>query len=477
MPFKKPFKKPFGDRKETVREDVSERGVPSGTLRKQSTDRSSSRQKTYSKPDQNKQTYGKAERRSPAYGITDERVPPHERPDQRQQPYGKQGQSKQAYGKPDQSKQAYGKPDQSKQAYGKPDQGKQPYGKPDQGKQPYGRSDQGKQPYDRPDQRTQAHVKMEQRNISHDKPAERSQRIDAAYRQADMVATKRAPRSPLPKTTPPPAPRRPEETHWGDVALWYDKHVGDEGSEYHREVILPGVLRLLNLDKITSGKPRLLDIACGQGVLCRALAKEGCQVVGIDAAAELIAAAKRRNSGDNLSIDYRVADATKLIEGIGKTADGLRPGSFDAVTIVLSIQNMTPLSPVWHAVWSLLKPKGTLVIVMMHPCFRIPRHSDWMWHEKSLQQQRVVSQYLSSAEVSIVTHPGDAARGLGSSTTTHFHRPLQAYINTLGNAGLFVDRLDEWTSHKVDQAGPKKAAMDKAREEIPLFLALRARKM
>ena len=360
-----------------------------------------------------------------------------------------------------------GKPDQRTKIHGQTAPRQQTQNKPEQHSQAYGK----------PEQRNQAYGKPEQRNQAYGKPEQRNQRIEAAYRQADMAATKRAPRTTHPKTTPPPAPRRPEETHWGDVALWYDKHVGDEGSEYHREVILPGVLRLLNLDKITSGKPRLLDIACGQGVLCRALAKEGCQVVGLDAAAELIAAAKRRNSGDNLSIDYRVADATKLIEGIGKTADGLRPGSFDAVTIVLSIQNMTPLSPVWHAVWSLLKPKGTLVVVMMHPCFRIPRHSDWLWQEKSSQQQRVVSQYLSSAEVSIVTHPGDAARGLGSSTTTHFHRPLQAYINTMGNAGLFVDRLDEWTSHKVDQAGPKKAAMDKAREEIPLFLALRARKI
>ena len=360
---------------------------------------------------------------------------------------------------------------------GKPEQRGQAYGKPEQRKYDAGKPKQRGQAYDKPEQRSHTAGKPEQRTQTYVKPEQRGQRIEAAYRQADIVANKRDPRPLRSQSTPKPAPQQPETTHWGDVALWYDKHVGDEGSEYHREVILPGVLRLLSLDKITTGQPRILDLACGQGVLCRALAKAGCQVVGVDAAAELIAAAKRRNAADNLPIDYRVADATKLVEGIGKTAEVYRPSSFDAVTIVLSIQNMAPLSPIWHAVWSMLKPKGALVVVMMHPCFRIPRHSDWAWHDKAAQQQRVIAQYLSSAEISIVTHPGDAARGLGSTTTTHFHRPLQAYINTLGNAGLFVDRLDEWTSHKMDQAGPKKAAMDKAREEIPLFLALRARKM
>ena len=113
---------------------------------------------------------------------------------------------------------------------------------------------------------------------------------------------------------------------------------------------------------------------------------------------------------------------------------------------------------------------------MMHPCFRVPRESDWVWSEEGAQG-RVVRQYLSSSKVEIQTHPGMAAHGKGASATVHFHRPLQAYVNTLGNAGLLIDHVEEWVSHKVSQAGPKKAALDRARQEIPLFLALRARKV
>jgi len=266
-------------------------------------------------------------------------------------------------------------------------------------------------------------------------------------------------------------------THWGEVASWYDNYVGDEGSDYHREVILPGVLRMLELGKIVGGRPRVLDIACGQGVLCRALAKEGCIVTGIDAAEALILAAKRRNTADNLSINYRVSDATKLIEEISKDKDALQTSTLDAVTIILSIQNMAPLSPIWQAVWALLKPQGRLVVVMMHPCFRVPQHSSWHWNNELGEQHRLLRRYLQSAEIAIETHPGDAAHGLGSAITTHFHRPLQAYINTMGNAGLFVDRIEEWPSHRVDQPSAKKAALDRARKEIPLFMAIRARKV
>ncbi len=271
-------------------------------------------------------------------------------------------------------------------------------------------------------------------------------------------------------------------TDWGKVADWYDELVGDLGSEYHREVIIPGVLRMLELKQGHGGgtgaeKPaprKILDLACGQGVLCRKLATMGHVVVGIDAAAPLIGAAKKRAETDQQNIVYEVADATKLVDENGKLMSGLQAGAFDAVTLVLAVQNLSPLSPVWHACHAALKPGGALVIVMMHPCFRIPKQSSWLWQEDNDGAQvRLTRQYLSSATIAIKTHPGDTK---DDSTTPHFHRPLQAYINTLANAGLPVDHLEEWASHKTTPPGPRKAALDRARKEIPLFMALRARK-
>ena len=285
-----------------------------------------------------------------------------------------------------------------------------------------------------------------------------------------------------------PQPSAPRATHWGNVADWYDQLVGDEGSEYHQQVIIPGVLRMLDVKAERTDKPlTILDLACGQGVLARKLAAlkgAGCSVVAVDAAAPLVEAAEKRNAVDKLPIRYQVADATKLLTESGKLAVDLTPPGaarfegVDAVTLILAIQNMTPLSPIWQAARTALKPGGSLIIVMMHPCFRVPQHSDWIWEDKGSggvgAQGRVVYEYLASNKIDIQTHPG---QGKSSPTTTHFHRPLQAYINTLGNAGLLMDHVEEWISHKSSQPGPKKAALDRARNQIPLFLAIRARKV
>src|SRR6185437_14946490 len=146
-----------------------------------------------------------------------------------------------------------------------------------------------------------------------------------------------------------------QRTDWGNVADWYDQLVGESGSEYHREVVLPGVLRLLGLHPGESA----VDIACGQGVLCRILQDRGVNVAGIDAAAELIKAARERGPE---SIRYFVGDARDL---------SFLPGdSFSAAACVLAIQNMHPIGPVFSGVSRLLKPGGRFVTVMMHPCFR-----------------------------------------------------------------------------------------------------------
>ncbi|MGH7822738.1 MAG: class I SAM-dependent methyltransferase, partial [Candidatus Binatia bacterium] len=209
---------------------------------------------------------------------------------------------------------------------------------------------------------------------------------------------------------------------------------------------------------------RVLDVACGQGVVCRALAESGMAVTGIDLSPGLIAAAERRNQSERLPIEYRVGDARRL-------AEVAEPASFDAAVCILAIQNMAPLSPVWEGCRRTLRPGGRLVVVMMHPCFRVPQASTWGWDHRAEAQYRRVDRYLSSSRADIRVHPGSDP----SQTTPSFHRPLQAYLNTMGSAGLLIDRVQEWTSHKTSPPGPRKAALDRSRKEIPMFLALRAR--
>ncbi len=287
-------------------------------------------------------------------------------------------------------------------------------------------------------------------------------------------------------------------TDWSAVAEWYDQLVGEDGSEYHRHVVHPGIMRLLN----PSRDDAILDVACGQGVFCRLLSQMGVgDVVGVDASAELIRAANRREverraaasaepaASDGMAGDSAPRDAAAGEAKAGDTmAGGVRTSSrlafvvgdatglaflparrFTAATCILAIQNLDPIEPVFTGIARALRPGGRLVIVMMHPCFRAPKFMKWHWDENGVQW-RMARQYLTQRCEQIVAHPG-------SDPDTHtltFHRPIGAYVAALSAAGMAVDAMEEWPGHRISEPGPRAEAENLARREIPMFLAIRA---
>lgn len=271
---------------------------------------------------------------------------------------------------------------------------------------------------------------------------------------------RKGPPSPKKPASPKPLDSRP--TDWSQVADWYDQLVGDEGSEYHREVVLPGVMKLL---EIKVGE-KVLDVACGQGVLCRLLHAAQARVTGIDAAKPLIDAARQRSDS---KIHYMVGDAREL-DHHGKLA-----GQFHAAACVLAIANINPIGPVFEGIANALVSDGTgrVVIVMNHPVFRGPPYTHWGWDEKSMTQYRRIDRYMTSRKEPIVTHPG---KDPGKYTWT-FHRPMSVYVKALKQAGLLVDSIEEWCSHKHSDSGPRAKAENLSRREIPMFMAIRAVKM
>ncbi len=267
-----------------------------------------------------------------------------------------------------------------------------------------------------------------------------------------------APQGAQQPATPAPA------TSWEHVAAWYDKLVGDAGSDYHRNVILPAAIELL----APLGGGRIMDLCCGQGVLCRLLARQGAAaVVGVDASQSLIDSARQRTSA--AGVQYVVADAAAL----GALADG----SFDAVACIMAIHDLADLPAVMAGMAAALKPGGRAVLVLMHPCFRIPRQSSWGFDDKLKIQYRRLDRYASPMAIPISTHPGEESQGKPAEHTMFFHRPLEAYINALGGAGLAVVACRELVSHRASEPGPRSRAENRARDEFPMFLALKAVKL
>lgn len=246
------------------------------------------------------------------------------------------------------------------------------------------------------------------------------------------------------------------DTSWSKSAQWYDELLGQAGT-YQKELILPNLLRLMNLKK----GERVLDLACGQGFFAREFFKTGANVIATDISKELISLAQK-NSPKN--IEFHVAPAHDL--------KFITSQSIDKTVIVLALQNIENTKEVLQECARVLKSGALLFVVMNHPAFRIPKASAWGWDEDEKVQFRRIDEYLSESKVKIQMHPGDKP----SEHTVSFHRPLQFYFKMLTKADFAVTGLEEWNSHRRSQAGPRAKAEDKARKEIPLFLCLVAQR-
>jgi ubiquinone/menaquinone biosynthesis C-methylase UbiE len=252
-----------------------------------------------------------------------------------------------------------------------------------------------------------------------------------------------------------------KSTSWGKVAGWYNRLLEEGQDSYQEKLIKPNLIRIL------SPKPgeEILDVGCGQGFFARELGKCGAKVVGIDIAGELVKLAKQQ-SGKNET--YLVLSAEKMTSLISNR--------FNAAVCVLALQNIKNLQAAISEISRVLKPGGRCVLILNHPAFRIPGASSWAYDEKANIQYRNINKYLSeiSQEVDMTQGVTDPNK---KKFTMSFHRPLQVYFKAFAKAGFCVVRLEEWVSHKVSDAGPRKLAEDVARKEIPLFMCLELKKI
>ncbi len=249
-----------------------------------------------------------------------------------------------------------------------------------------------------------------------------------------------------------------QNTSWGKVAGWYDDLLETDESTYQKTLILPNLIRLLEIKKGET----ILDLACGQGFFSRELHKAGAKVMGLDISEELVKIAQKSSPKE---IQFFVSSADKLAL--------IKDGSVDKITLILAVQNIENVKDTFSECTRVLKPSGSFYIVMNHPAFRVPKKSSWGWDEKNSIQYRRIESYLFESKIEIDMHPGERKM----EKTVSFHRPLQYYFKNLSKAGLCVVALEEWNSNKTSNSGPRARAENLARKEIPLFLFLEAKKL
>lgn len=173
---------------------------------------------------------------------------------------------------------------------------------------------------------------------------------------------------------------------------------GAEAERYARDAafvpaLAGGVLDLL------APRPgeRILDLGCGDGTLTERIAASGCEVLGVDADASMVAAARARG----LSVEQRDGQALDL------------DGGFDAVFSNAALHWMPDAAGVLRGVHHALEPAG-----------------------------RFVAEFGGFGNVAAICSAARAVlTPMGLSVPHWFFPTPAAYHRLLGEAGLVVDEL------------------------------------
>lgn len=106
---------------------------------------------------------------------------------------------------------------------------------------------------------------------------------------------------------------------------------------------------------------RIADIGCGAGLMCEPLAARGASVVGVDAAANNIAAARLHSKAAGLDIDYRVGEPHEALREVDR---------FDVLLLLEVVEHVDNLQAFLRHAVAHLKPGGLLLISTIN---RTPR--------------------------------------------------------------------------------------------------------
>jgi 2-polyprenyl-3-methyl-5-hydroxy-6-metoxy-1,4-benzoquinol methylase len=183
----------------------------------------------------------------------------------------------------------------------------------------------------------------------------------------------------------------------------------------------PATLALLELLGPVAGL-RVLDVACGHGRITRELARREAAVTGIDISGSLIGKARETEQRDPLGIRYRHADVTQ--PGVCGTAE------FDLVTCNYGMSDIDDLDGVIASISAALRPGGSFVFSILHPCFPGGQGISGSWP--------AAGSYYDEGHWTAQDAQSSLRRQVGAN-----HRMLSTYLGALRRYDLWLDQLTE----------------------------------
>jgi SAM-dependent methyltransferase len=198
---------------------------------------------------------------------------------------------------------------------------------------------------------------------------------------------------------------------WGNAPQSDAERHGDEGDFARQHLLNPALFTLLG---DVNGK-QILDAGCGQGYLCRMLAKRGAIVTGVEPAEVWYRYSVKREQNEPLSITYIQEDLSTFTT---------HTNTFDIGVANMVFMDIPDYETATHNCITSLKQGGTFIFSVTHPCFE-EAASEWN-KKRYVAVQNYLNGYTTKS-------------GYGYA----FHRPLSSYLNLVIREGCSITRVVE----------------------------------
>lgn len=201
---------------------------------------------------------------------------------------------------------------------------------------------------------------------------------------------------------------------WDKIAPLREKQISSGADHSANKVLAPAILKEIPKNN------NLIDIGCGTGWLTSRAALSSRSSIGIDP------------SQNSIKIALENYKNEKTFFSVSSIEDFLKEDRTFGVAISNMVASSAPnLEYFIHASRKVLELDGTFIMTIPHPCF-------WPIYWGYLNDKSFVY------EQSCIIEGGFKIQSeLTDCTTTHFHHPLEKYVNIINSQGFVIEGFTE----------------------------------